>query len=163
MKPDSFDLSAVPAVPGVYAMYDKTGRVAYVGVTNDLKSRINQHLYRRDSSVVTGVSATGLNPDKISSVSWWLHESFGDKDSRIAAELVAFDLLDPALRSRGTVTAGAKDKLALHGFREEMTKLFKSDCTGTYVPKNLDILWKRIADLALRVDQIEASLASLTK
>ena len=36
---------SIPASPGVYLFYDKEGTVIYVGRSNDLKSRIKQHIY----------------------------------------------------------------------------------------------------------------------
>lgn len=47
-------ISNLPNTPSVYALYGGRGRgryVAYVGVANKLKNRIEQHLVRRDSSV----------------------------------------------------------------------------------------------------------------
>jgi len=63
------NLSAIlelPSVPAVYAMYGAQGHrmyVAYVGIAGTLKNRVIQHLIRRGSSVATGTSAAGLNPD----------------------------------------------------------------------------------------------------
>src|SRR4051794_39391074 len=74
---------------------------AYVGEAGNLGSRIDQHFVRRDSSVATGVAAATLNPDAVRAVRWWEHAFFDDKVARQAAELVAFRILDPALRSRG--------------------------------------------------------------
>lgn len=51
-----FSTSTVPKLPGIYAMYDDTGGVAYVGTSKDLRARIEQHLTRKDSSVTTGVT-----------------------------------------------------------------------------------------------------------
>lgn len=60
--------SDLPNVPAVYAMYGGRGRsqyVAYVGVADKLRARIEQHLARRDSSMTTGTSAAMLNPDHV--------------------------------------------------------------------------------------------------
>jgi hypothetical protein len=45
----------------------------------------------------------------IAYVAWWLHPSFRDKTHRLAAELVAFRALEPALRSRGGIEQSAID------------------------------------------------------
>src|SRR3954464_15241917 len=94
-------IDALPPVPGIYALYGGKGRqyVAYVGLADNLRSRIKQHLVNRDSSVTTGTGAVGLNADYIRAVGWWVDESFSDRTALQAAELVAFDVLEPALRS----------------------------------------------------------------
>src|SRR3954447_23265179 len=81
---------------------------AYVGEAGSLSGRIDQHFVRRDSSVATGVAAATLNPDAVREVRWWEHPSFEDKAQRQAAELVAFRVLDPALRSRGGIGTESK-------------------------------------------------------
>ena len=57
----------MPRVPAVYAMYGGRNQkyVAYVGIGANLRRRIHQHLIGRDSSVATGTSASGINPDYI--------------------------------------------------------------------------------------------------
>jgi hypothetical protein len=66
-------VNELPPAPAVYAMYGGAGReyVAYVGLADNLRRRVNQHLVNRDSSVTTGTSAAGLNPDHIRAVEWW--------------------------------------------------------------------------------------------
>ncbi len=51
-------ISDLPSVPAVYAMFGGRGRnlyAAYVGISGNLRARINQHLVLRDSSIATGV------------------------------------------------------------------------------------------------------------
>ena len=99
-------ISELPNSPAVYAMYgghDRMRFVAYVGVADKLKRRIIQHLVNRDSSVATGTSAVGLNPDYVTEVRWWEHPRFNDWNVLVAAELMAFEVFDPALRSRGRI------------------------------------------------------------
>src|SRR6476660_7223155 len=100
-------IAQLPNAPAVYAMYGGRGRglhVAYVGIADDLRGRINQHLLRRDSSVTTGVSAVALNPDLVSEIRWWLDPRFAQREVLEAGEQIAFQVLNPALRSRGGVT-----------------------------------------------------------
>jgi hypothetical protein len=81
-------------------MFSGRGRgayCAYVGIAGNLKQRIAQHLIRRDSSVTTGASAVSLNPDFINEVKWWEHPEFHQRHVLEAAELVAFEILDPVL------------------------------------------------------------------
>jgi len=96
----------LPDIPAIYALHGGQGRtmyVAYVGSAQGLKTRIIQHLVRHDSSVTAGVKAVSLNPDLVVKVSWWEHVDFANTSILTAAELVAFDVLDPVLRSRGAV------------------------------------------------------------
>jgi hypothetical protein len=67
----------------------------------NLALRLVQHFVRRDSSLVTGTSAVGVNIEHVSYVEWWESDLLHDENQRHAAELIAFDVLDPALVSRG--------------------------------------------------------------
>src|SRR5437660_6082407 len=106
------------------------GWVAYVGDAGNLRQRLGQHFINRDSSVVTGTSAAGLNIDHVRYVEWWEHEAFKDEDSRRAAELVAFDLLNPALRSRANPRRIARDLYGDRGFYGSMAEVFNAPPAG---------------------------------
>ena len=96
-------INHLPSVPAVYALYGGHGAhryVGYVGISDNLKRRINHHLVQRSSSVVTGVAVASLNPDLVTEVEWWEDKSFGKTLRLAAAELVAFEILNPVLRSR---------------------------------------------------------------
>jgi len=97
-------ISGLPNTPAVYALYSGgrgVGRYgAYVGIAGKLKQRITQHLIRRDSSVTTGTSAASLNPDYLTELALWDHTKFHEKVALKTAEMVAFEILNPALRSR---------------------------------------------------------------
>lgn len=82
-------------------------------------------LYSRDSSVATVTSASGINPDYITEVLWWQHPNFINENYRKAAELVAFSLLDTALRSRETQGKEAIKSSEDGIFKNEIKKLFK--------------------------------------
>lgn len=156
------DLSDVPAVPAVYALYGGRGAArsaAYVGAADRLKQRIRQHLISRDSSVVTGASVVRLNPDRITEVAWWTHPTFTERASLEAAEMVAFDVLQPTLRSRGAVQMEARQLYTDEGFRAEMRALFAADPSGTLAIPTLPDALERIADLERRVAALEALLS----
>jgi hypothetical protein len=145
----------------VYAMYGGQGRrayVAYVGVGGNLRQRVMQHLVRRDSSVATGTSAAALNPDYVTRVQWWEHPDFAKRHILEAAELVAFDVLDPALRSRGGIPEQAKELYADDRFREEMGSLFRGEPTGCLVIPTLQDALEQIAELEQRVTALEERL-----
>jgi len=154
-------ISELPNVPAVYAMYGGRGRgvyVAYVGIADALKRRVMQHLVNRDSSVATGTSAVGLNPDYVTEVQWWEHPDFGERHVLEAAELVAFEVLDPALRSRGAISKRAQQLHADESFREKMRTLFLGEPTGRLVIPTLQDALERIAELERRLTALEGRL-----
>jgi hypothetical protein len=156
--PRPTDISKVPNTPAVYAMFGGRGTnafVAYVGIAEKLKQRLVQHLVRRDSSVVTGVTAVGLRPEFVAEVRWWSVPDFAERAVLEAAELVAFEVLDPALRSRGNVGA---QTAKLHGdvmFRERMRSILQAPPSGILKVLSLQDALERIAELEKRVTQLE--------
>ena len=135
-------------------MYGRNQRVVYVGYSTNLQDRIGQHMIRRDSSVTTGVSAAVLNPDKVARICWWL-TTFSDKAHLEAAELVAFKVLNPSLRSRGNVPKHAKPILEDQTFHDEMERLFRGDPSGIFQPKTFDNLVDLVLKLEKRVSELE--------
>jgi hypothetical protein len=153
-------LNAVPKKPGLYAMYGGVPPrtwVAYVGQAGNLAQRLSQHLDRRDSSVTTGTSAVGLNVDHVALAAWWVHPAFSDKDHRLAAELIAFRVLEPALRSRGGISAQAESLSNDPQFATDMAALLQGEPTGTYQPATLSDLADRIANIEARLRRLEVS------
>jgi hypothetical protein len=149
----------VPARPGVYALYDREpGKTdpAYVGITGNLRTRLVQHFVRRDSSVVTGTSAAGLNIDRVRYVAWWESEDFADNEKRHAAELVAFDELKPTLRSRGTVPEGALAYYRDAGFCTAEAARFRGEPTGRLRLPALAEVAQQVLHLQERVAALEA-------
>lgn len=154
-------ISELPNVPAVYALYGGRGRgqqTAYVGVTDKLRQRITQHLVRRDSSVVTGVSVVSLNPGLVTEVRWWIHPTFQDPAHISAAEFVAFDVLEPVLRSRGATEAQALALYTDETFSTQMRDLFQGPPTGRLVIPTLEDAMERIAALERRLATVEAKL-----
>jgi hypothetical protein len=72
----------------------------------------------------------GINPDYVTEIRWWEHPRFSKPAAREAAELVAFELLDPALRSRKRIGKAAQELLKSNRFRTEMETLIKQKPTG---------------------------------
>ena len=154
-------ISELPAKPAVYTLHGGQGRgkyTAYVGVTSNLKSRIRQHFIRRDSSIVTATSAAMLNPDYVTEIRWWLDSRFEDKHKREAAELIAFDLFEPTLRSRGGISTEAEKKSTELAFEEEMTELFQGEPTGQIETPSLEEALKRIHSLEQEVADLRAKV-----
>lgn len=147
--------------PGIYVMYDKTGKVIYVGSSKNIHKRIKQHIIRQDSSVTTGASATSLNPEKISSIHWWLHEDFFDIDRLKAAELIAFDEFKPILSSRANEIKAAKMICNDNTFKDEIIGLLKDKPSGIYRPYNLINLKDYVQKLEERVFALEKQLSDM--
>jgi hypothetical protein len=151
-------ISDLPNRPAVYALYGGSGSnlyVAYVGVADTLKRRIVQHLVLRNSSITTGTAAVSLNPELVTEVRWWEHPNFNQRDTLEAAELVAFELLDPALRSRGGITARARLLYADPSFHANMQAHFSGEPSGLLVMPTLQTALARIAALEKRIAELE--------
>jgi hypothetical protein len=149
----------LPNTPAVYSFYSG-GRgpqyVAYVGIAGKLKQRIVQHLIRRDSSVATGTSAVSLNPDQLTRMEWWEHPTFDRTVNLKAAEMVAFDVLQPALRSRGRDDSAGREVMAQASFRESMVALFKGQPSGAVDFLSLSDALQRIDQMVKRIEALEA-------
>jgi hypothetical protein len=150
-------VKSVPSNAGIYALYGGTGAlfVAYVGTADNLRRRLNQHLVLRNSSVTAGTSIVSLHPDLIREVRWWVDPEFqNDSAALLAAELIAFEILEPALRSRGGVTRVANYRMQDVAFVQRMRILFAGDATGSVVIPSLQ-------DALDRIDALERSVAAL--
>ena len=154
-------VSLVPSVPAVYALYGGRGRslhIAYVGVAENLRRRLEQHLEHRNSSVTTGAGVVGVNPELVTEVRWWTHPTFEQKDYLRAAEIIAFRVLDPVLRSRASFEIEAR-RLALEpAFAEGMDTLFLAPPSGRLVVPTLQDAFDRIALLEQRLDDLSRRL-----
>jgi hypothetical protein len=151
----------LPDTPAVYAMYAGRGQgfyCAYVGVAGKLKQRVLQHLVRRDSSVTTGVSAVVLRPEYITEIRWWEHPDFMERHVLEAAELVAFDVLEPILRSRGAIQEKSRQLHSDEAFRVRMKVLFEGEPSGRIALMTLQEAFEQIAELEHRVGELERLL-----
>lgn len=158
-------LGEVPNCPAVYAMHDGSPgarSVSYVGQAGRLRTRLRQHLVQRDSSVTTGAALVSLNPDLVRTVEWWTYDRLGDREIREAAELVAFDVLDPVLRSRGRPTTRAMELYNDRQFREEWQEMFAGPASGTLTIDTLPGLAVRLRALEARVESLEEQLSMAT-
>jgi hypothetical protein len=155
----------LPQAPGVYALFGGRGgghHVAYVGIGSKVRTRVQQHLLRRNSSVTTGESVVSLNPDLVTEVRWWCRDEFDRPGVLEAAEQVAFEVLSPTLRSRGRLGSEAEVALRRAGFRERMVTVFEGDADGRLtIPTMADAL-ERLAKLEDRVQQLEDAVKELT-
>lgn len=156
-------ISDLPNIPALYVLYGGKGRgryVAYVGLSSRLRDRITQHFIRRDSSIVTGVSAAMLNPDHVTEMRWWTSDRFEEKSVLEAAEYVAFDIFDPALRSRGRITQRARQLLEDDSFVQEIHALFRKEASGRHLFPSLDEVIDRVSALEEKVAELEKQLVN---
>jgi hypothetical protein len=154
-------ISLLPKIPAVYALYGGRGQglyVAYVGVADRLRSRIEQHLVMHISSVTRGDVATGLNPEQVTELRWWTDHSFGEPHMLKAVELVAFDVLNPALRSRGAVDKQARKHYLDPIFQERIRALFLGSSAGHLILPTLQDAHDRIASLQRQIDELSRRL-----
>ena len=158
-------ISLLPKTPAVYALYGGRGQglhVAYVGVAGRLRNRIEQHLVMGVSSVTRGDIAAGLNPDKVTELRWWTDAEFVERPVLEAAEMVAFDVLNPALRSRGRIEEQARLLYHEPTFQERFRAVFLGPSAGHLIlPTSQDALdrtaslQQQIDELARRLDKME--------
>jgi hypothetical protein len=151
-------LSDGPAVYALYGGRTSSKHPAYVGVADRLKRRIVQHLVKRDSSVTTMTSAACLNPDYITRVVWWWAPGFDERVVLEAAELVAFQHFNPALRSLAPPAEEAKQLSRDPAFEDRMYLLFKGPPTGQVQLPSLHEALHRLEVLELRVKKLEVLL-----
>lgn len=156
-------ISALPRVPAVYALCGRRGEnnIAYVGTTGNLRRRIEEHLEFRTSSVTGGMAAVAIMPERIGEVRWWTDLSFAEKPALEAAELLAFDALNPTLRSRAGVSAEASARAAEPAFRARIGALLAGPPSGRLVIPTLSVALERIAALERQADEFRARLHQL--
>jgi hypothetical protein len=155
----AISLAEVPNRPGIYALYGgNENEAAYVGQAGKLRERLTQHLIRRDSSVTTGASVASLNPDLVRLVTWWTDERFDGPAVLDAAELVAFKILNPVLRSRGRPKSRGVMLAGESGFEQEFTQLFSGPPSGRLSIDTTAELVERLRSLETRVEALERHL-----
>lgn len=157
-----FSLDSIPTEPGIYAMYDRNDKAAYVGESGNLHQRIKDHIVNRDSTAVTRLSPTMLNPDYVCRIRWWLCDSeFDDRVNRQAAELVAFDVLRSSHTSRASFHREAQERAREQSFREDMEDLFNGEPAGCYYPPTMQNLVNCVSKLCKRVSELESEIDRL--
>jgi hypothetical protein len=105
-----------------------------------------------------------MNPDYVTQVRWWeSKDDFTKRPALEAAELIALEVLDPVLRSRGAIKGEAKRLYEDKEFKQRIQKLFQSEATGCLiVPSLADLIWQ-MAEIEKRVSGLESRLGELTR
>ena len=159
----SFDETKhLPQFPGIYGFKgpnDTQGAYSYIGLSNKLRERVSQHLLKRDSNVSTDTSAVSLNPDKISECHWWIHETFGEREYLEAAELIAFEIFNPILVSRGTPSSSVLEISKDQDFRKQMKELFSNVPSGYIIFYDLSWAVSKIKELENEILELKKKLS----
>ena len=79
-----------------------------------------------------------------------------------AAELIAFEVMNPALRRRGGVDKAGYELLSDDGFFNEMKTRFEGEPTGSITFLTLSDTIETISDLKHRITTIEKKLQELS-
>jgi hypothetical protein len=90
---------------------------------------------------------------------WWEHSAFAERIRIEAAELVAFEVLEPTLRSRGAIRTEARRIYNDVSFHAEMLRLFANEPTDRWSIPTLQDALERISELERRLAALEAKLA----
>ena len=80
-----------------------------------------------------------------------------------AAELVAFEVLNPTLRSRGTADKAGSRLLKEKNFYSKMHVLFEGNPTGSVEFVTLTEAMKRIDELEGRIEKLETQFSKIKK
>lgn len=90
---------------------------------------------------------------------WWEHSAFAERIRIEAAELVAFEVLEPTLRSRGAIRTEARRTYNDVSFHAEMLRLFANEPTDRRSIPTLQDALERISKLERRLAALAAKLA----
>jgi hypothetical protein len=104
-----------------------------------------------------------LNPDQITSLSWWVHPDFDETVKLKAAEIVAFEIQNPALRSRAGADNAGLTMLADKDFHGKMKMLFKGNPSGIVEFASLADALTAVRNLKIRIEKLEERISKLKR
>jgi hypothetical protein len=110
----------------------------------------------RDSSATVESAPIRINVDSISSLRWWEDSRFQERGELEGAELVAFEILKPTMRSRGGISGAGLEASQDDSFFQSMMNLFQGPPTGTLLFPSIRDLQRRLNELERRVADLEA-------
>jgi hypothetical protein len=102
---------------------------------------------------MTGASAVCLQPAMIGGVWWWTDPALADVTRRRAAELVAFDVVEPNITSRAGISPAAQTLSREPDFRAWCEDLFRR--------QRHELTFMGVGDLARELRALQARIASL--
>lgn len=147
----------LPTVAAVYALYaERAGlrQAVFVGVADNLRERVVEQLVVRESPLGTGSEAVTLEPAFLTDLYWWEHADFADQHVLRAAEFMASDLFQPALRSRRPISARAAELYEDQRSQAKMAALLRAEATGHAVLPGLERILERLAELERRFESL---------
>lgn len=133
-----------------------------MGIADNLRRRVNQHIVLHNSSITTGASAVMIDPEKVTEILWWEDASFSERGHLEAAEEVASEILRPTVRSRGKTTERCQ-KLLKGNYRVSMERLFKGTPTGIVKLPTYSQLVEKVEELDAEINSLKESIKRLTK
>lgn len=160
---DYSSISLLPRKPGLYCLqgYSAKGLYnAYVGISGNVQNRVSQHLEYRNSSVTTGGSAVSIDPHLVGGCRCWCVTEFEDKSFLTAAELVAIQMLDPVLRSRGAQHLEGARLAATSEFASRIAEIIRRPTVEVSFP-DITELARKVELLSRRVDALERMLSAV--
>lgn len=160
---DYSSISQLPKRPGLYCLQGFSAKGlynAYVGMSGNVQNRISQHLEYKNSSVTTGGSAVSIDPHLVGGCRCWCVPDFEDRSFLVAAELVAIQLLDPVLRSRGAKHLEGSRLAATSEFVSRISEIIRNPTIEISFPDFMDLA-RKVDLLILRVAALERKLAAV--
>lgn len=147
----------LPNQPAIYVLRSGRGSnsILYVGQTDNLRRRIGQHLKNRDSSITMEGSPVKIDPGLVEKVEWWEQTDFSDPTARKAAEQIAFEVLNPRVRSGTNGSKGSIERSKDKTFRNRINVLFNGPPSGTFTVATLESVIERLLRLESRLTLLE--------
>lgn len=159
---DYLSISQLPKKPGLYCLlgYSAKGLYnAYVGISSNVQSRISQHLEYRNSSVTTGGSAVSIDPHLVDGCRCWCDPEFEEKPFLLAAEIVAVQMLDPVLRSRGAKHVEGARLASTSDFVSRIAEILQNPTVEVSFPDFTELA-RKVEHLTQRIEKLERMLAA---
>ncbi len=153
-------IRGLPNKPAIYILLSGKGQnsILYVGETDNLRRRIGQHIVKRDSSVTMEGSPVKIDPTHVEKVEWWEHSDLENPVAREAAELIAFEIFNPRVRSGANVRKDSVTMSKDAKFYGTISSLFKGLPTGRLVIMNIESVVEKLVALEERISKLEKKL-----
>jgi hypothetical protein len=117
----------------VYVLYgvdDAELVTVFVGIADDLRTRVVEQLVVRDTIGAHTDHRLPIDATYLDQLWWWEHPDFSDRDLLRAAELVASNRLQPMLQSRMPISARASDLFSDTDVRNTLDSIIAGGPTG---------------------------------
>lgn len=151
-------LKPVPKEPGIYALFDgiKGNKCVYVGKSGQLKTRVRDHLVLQISTVTSGTAGASMNVENLTKLKWWTRDEFSNEAFLDAFETLAFEYLDPQLRSRGGRLKSGETYLNDPNFKKMAEDILKEP-SGEVELLSHARLYQKIQEIEQRLENLEST------